>query len=1126
MKLNNILRQTATTAVLLMLFQSLPAQTKELNAIDTEARKAVKKNTLEEAERLYQAYVDLYAKTSLEKGDVYSERLLWLARRAAQTGRLDRAIELQQDVVEIRRTAKDCNNSQYGAALSDLAIYYGQKTNYDLAIATGKEALSVIGSVFGEKHHFYNITLANIAGFYAARGGAGDYLMAIELGEKALKNIKKGTPEYANTLNALVVFYTQAGKRVEANKLSAKAIKEARKHIKNDGVEYASMLNNQAIRLANYGNYEEAVTYCLMAREIFEKAGADNTLPYSRLLTNLGTFYAHQQHFDDAIKAFEAALPIIEQSVGKQHADYVRCISDLASVHRSAGDLEKADDLAHESDQASMQLGEQDNTKYAKSLSKQARTFASNGNYNRAVEKEQKALDIYTQRKDSANMAFSLGTLANYQYANGTKTQALSTAENALNLFRQHGEPSALYAQSLNNAAILYYNSEQYEQASDYGRQAMQMYALLNDTANTIYARIKANNALFTFIKDSIEQAENLVKEALALNRRILGENHSDNIPMLYNLAVFQMKKGAIDAAAQNYSQAFSLQAEQVRTNFLHLTSQEREKYWRQKRYVFKLAPLLAYMDKDNMDLTTIAYNSLLFTKGILLNSDIDFKELLKNSGDLHLLDKYNQLETLRQHEEDYNKLPADQRDANDLKRIREEIYQLERSLVRGCKEYGTFTSNLNITAAQVASSLAEDEAAVEFTNFYLHGTGMTYAALLITKKHPAPQLIRLFSEEDLKSIRYHGNTDFRQSLQTFEGINQIYNDPRVGSLIWSPILQRAVGVRRIYFSPSALFYHLGIEYLPLENNRRIQDVCETFRVSSTKSLVNRSTRVPMQTATIYGGLNYDMTLEEMLAQRDRQPVRENGRLLIPDADLIYGNYYIQRTVDSLSTRGAVHYLQGTRHEAEDIAEELMQNGVNTTVLMDNEGTEETFKALSGTSLSLIHIATHGFSFSEQEVQKQEKTLAFLSELSEDVRNPLNYSGLLLSGVNYALQGKKLPTGLEDGILTAREIAQVDLGNVDMVVLSACQTGLGEVKEDGVFGIQRGFKKAGAHSLLMSLWKVSDEATDIMMSEFYHQLMQGHSLHESFSMAQQAVRKDPQTAAPYFWASFILLDGN
>ena len=335
-------------------------------------------------------------------------------------------------------------------------------------------------------------------------------------------------------------------------------------------------------------------------------------------------------------------------------------------------------------------------------------------------------------------------------------------------------------------------------------------------------------------------------------------------------------------------------------------------------------------------------------------------------------------------------------------------------------------------------------------------------------------------------------------------------------------------GVKKIYFTPTEIFYHLGIEYLPCDSVNRIGDLYSIYRLSSTKQLTQRKTEERIKSATIYGGLNYDMELTQLKEQHQSIISKDSIQWMAYEARHDETNFpnnlaEVQRTLDSLTVRGSVRYLEGTEYEALNIAEQLMQNDIDTHVLMQQEGTEESFKALSGSNQTIIHIATHGFSFSPSDIKNDHHKLVFLNEETDDIDNMLNYSGLLLSGANYVLKGGKMPNDIEDGVLTAREIAQVDLGKVDMVVLSACQTALGEIREDGVFGIQRGFKKAGARSLLMSLWKVNDQATSLMMTDFYKHLTAGYSRHEAFSMAQQTIRKQG-FSSPYYWASFILLD--
>ena len=1115
----------AMSAVLLATTLVLPAQNKVLNQLAGDASKAMKKGNLKQADSLYTAYADLFRQEGHTKTFDYTEILEFLVRRATLGGQLDRAIRLQEEIIEVRRTAQDCTYAQWAAAVSDLASLYYQKGLYDKALTTGKEALTMLGKQFGTKHHYFCIALANVAGFYAARGETGDEQMAIELCEQALKHMKKGTYEYANALNSLVVFYSLAGRRADAARLSVKARKEARKRLGEDGMGYATVLNNTAIRLAKAGNYEEAIEYAGYSRECFEQSGNVHSLAYAKLLTNTATFHAHLQQYREAVALLEQALPVIEQSVGRNHSDYLRCMSELSNAHRGMGNLEKANEMAHQSDQLGRQLGNHNDVKYARSLSKQAATFASNGNYMRAMQHEHRAYEIYHQRADSLNMAFSLGLLANYQFSDGQQEKGLATARKALAIYEKQGRHTAHHAQALNNTAILYYNAHDYEQASTCGQQAMAIYRELADTVNAIYARITANNALFLFMKDSLQQAMTTARRAIALHSRILGDDHPDNVPLLYNLAIYLNKAGQRAQADSIYRQVMAMQAQQVRTAFLHLTSQEREKFWNQKSYVFRFAPMLAYLDRNNGLMTTEAYNAQLFSKGILLNSDVDFKKLLRQSASQELLNKYNQLEALRHDAESYYRMSAEQQQSIDLDHMRETIYQLERDLLKGCKEYGSFTASLSIDAAQVAASLAPDEAAIEFADVYVEGMGTTYLALVLRKDQPTPQLVRLFSDAELRDLKYGGGQHFFQALKTIEGTNLIYNDPRFGQMLWQPITSRLQGISKIFFSPTSLFYQMGIEYLPCDSTHRIGDLFAVYRLSSTKSLVSRKPTGKPQNATIYGGLKYDMTLAQLQEQHDL--LASDSQYLLAMNTLSAAEPTLQtdlqRTLDSLSLRGTVHELPGTAHEADNIAEQLLQNNIEANVLQGYSGTEETFKALSGRRQSIVHLATHGFYFSESELKQRGQQLVFADEQTDHLDNALNYSGLLLAGANYALTGGKLPEGIENGILTSREIAQVDLSHVDLVVLSACQTGVGEIRDDGVFGIQRGFKKAGAHSLLMSLWKVSDQATDLMMTCFYRHLMQGHSRHRAFAMAQDDTRRGGFTD-PYFWASFVLLD--
>ena len=219
--------------------------------------------------------------------------------------------------------------------------------------------------------------------------------------------------------------------------------------------------------------------------------------------------------------------------------------------------------------------------------------------------------------------------------------------------------------------------------------------------------------------------------------------------------------------------------------------------------------------------------------------------------------------------------------------------------------------------------------------------------------------------------------------------------------------------------------------------------------------------------------------------------------------------------------KSGIAYLPQTLVEMENVSKILCAK-YELTGFCGSDATEESFKQLSGTSAKILHVATHGFY-----VPKFRK-----SAITKIIKNPFNSledqslscSGIMMAGANNTLAKKFLPG--DDGILSAKEISRLNLNGIDLVVLSACETGLGDISDEGVFGLQRGFKKAGVNSIMMSLWEVDDEATQLLMTSFYEKLVYGMSKREAFVKAQHFLRttQDKKFDNPRYWAAFIMLD--
>jgi CHAT domain-containing protein len=227
---------------------------------------------------------------------------------------------------------------------------------------------------------------------------------------------------------------------------------------------------------------------------------------------------------------------------------------------------------------------------------------------------------------------------------------------------------------------------------------------------------------------------------------------------------------------------------------------------------------------------------------------------------------------------------------------------------------------------------------------------------------------------------------------------------------------------------------------------------------------------------------------------------------------------------EATKLRAGVKNLAETKVEIAEIQAILEENIIDCRPKTGEIGTEESFMSLSSAGINILHLATHGF-FWTNENENDYSNVHFLSLIQNTNRNEsaLLRSGLLLSGANIALQGKKVSNEIQDGILTAQEISSLDFEGMNLVVLSACETGLGDITSEGVFGLQRAFKIAGVQTIIMSLWKVDDEATQMFMTEFYNNwIAKKQSKREAFNNAQNTVRMKHKE--PVYWAGFVMLD--
>lgn len=486
-----------------------------------------------------------------------------------------------------------------------------------------------------------------------------------------------------------------------------------------------------------------------------------------------------------------------------------------------------------------------------------------------------------------------------------------------------------------------------------------------------------------------------------------------------------------------------------------------------------------------------IAYNSTLLYKGLLQNTQKTVSEYIANSNDKRLKEQFNELEIIRGKKE-LDEFTYEESIQNQIR-----TSELELSILENLSKKKVL-ADLEITWDDVRKKLGKKDVAIEFIEINkqecFDRSAFCYGALILRKDYKHPIFIELGSKEEIdkniEALLHLINSGSRLSVSRWNmASEQLYK------FIWGKLVDYINPMDNVYFSTDGLMHKTPIELLSDGTGNYANEKYNMFRLSSTREICKKK-KEGIANVVLYGGLLYD--------------VKPQGH----EVDSLEA---FQRYENS-SIRSGWNYLPASETEVDSISKLLVSKGIQVTKRKGLDGTEESFKELSGQVFSILHIATHGFYFPQNEVRYLD---FFQSQI--DI-SPMKRSGLMMTAGQNAWLGIDNIEQEHDGILTSEEIASVDLSNVGMVVLSACQTGLGDIDTgaEGVYGIQRAFKLAGVQSLLMSLWKVDDNATSYMMREFYSSMLSGETKHNAFKIAQEKVRnKYPN---PFYWAGFIMLD--
>ncbi|MBR4388726.1 MAG: CHAT domain-containing protein [Prevotella sp.] len=865
-------------------------------------------------------------------------------------------------------------------------------------------------------------------------------------------------------------------------------------------------------------HYDEAISLLTEAISVLRGHEDTHAKELGNALNRLMSICRRCGRHDEGIASMAELLELKKRILGKEHKSTIKTMRDLASYYRHVGDELKAYQLQNEANQLTSQaeIGSSD-LYYVEPLSELAYAYEAQGRFDLAIPLCERILDIYKNNTleqtrepsfvDSMFIAQAATRLSKCCQEGRKYHEAIEAATEACNIWDSyHLNKDTTYVDLLNTLAICHYRLDLPEYAGAFARKGMEI--LENNpeqgTDNLTYALSLRIQSEYLSETGEMEQASGLLRKALDIIGRHKGKNTSSFAYCQQQLAKAQVMSGMEPAAIMNYNESMATIKQLVLLDFSMKSPSERQKTWKSVEHLFVDSyprfVIENHFYRDEAEIGGLLYDySALFAKGLLLSAETSIADMVRRTESQELVMQLSGIQEKRERLERFYQNPDTQR-SNEVTQLSREIEQGEKELVLKLKDAGyDYTGMLKTTWRDVKAVLGKQDIAVEFITFTTSLGDLITLAITLRSDDAYPQIQMLFDSNFLRGI-------------DMDAISQkpiIYFE-----MSWGNLGNRLNGIKNIYFSPSGFLHSLSIENLP---------GCEAYnfyRLSSTRELVARREHEKVRQAALYGGLYYNVNPEEMEAESRAYEIDEDHQA-----------FNSRSMVDDLVSRGALSrlpYLEGTNNEVEAISMMTKDNHIKTSSFTGSKGNEESFKGLSGSDIQLLHIATHGFYRSEErEDNDTEPDIMFGEYQRSNEDKALSRCGLLMSGADNAILGK-LPNGVEDGVLTAQEIAQLDLSTLQLVVLSACETALGDVsRSEGVFGLQRGFKKAGAQSLIMSLWKVDDEATCFLMKEFYKNWLGGMSKHEALEQAKRAVRAHEEKGwdDPKYWAAFILLDG-
>ena len=1108
-------------------------------------------------EALYEEMARIYEMKLGAEHPAYAVSLNSLANAYYASGKRSLALPLYIRSLAIQKKVYGILHEEYWVVAKNLANTYFDLHEYAQAAQHFYECLRIAAALKGKKSKEYREALESAA---VVSSSNSDYAKAKDFYTE-LASLKKETEGpsagYAGIINALAVIYLDEVDLPNAERYLREAMEIRKKLLGTAHPEYAQSVNNLGALYRKKADYPLARRYYEEALAIRKKIGGEASGEYGQTLNNLAELAQAEGNYTLAESLMQQAVSIRKDADGEENEFYALNLSNLASLYSEMGKNEESESLHRKVLAIRKKILGEYHSEIAQSLNNLAIVCNQQGKIAEAEQYFTQALAIRKkvygdQHPDYAQTLSNLGLLFS---ATGRTKEAEAVLKQAAAIRKKVlGESHPDHLLVLDNLAALYINTNAYDQAETLLKQVVEgrrkvlgekhpdlglslnnlgaLYCLRGryEEGLALYQQVKSiyqqawgeqhpayalslqNTAEIHSRLNNLKAAEPLFEEAIRIYRKSLGANHPDLATPLLGLANLQSRMGNFSKAEILLDSSNRIVMRHMQQNFIHLGEEEKMQWWEEEATRYQMAPSLLLSNPNPsgwfLQQTFIQQVQL---KGYILNDGKKILEQVRRKGSPALQKilaewQSNKATLARQYS-----LPIGKRVLR-LDSIEKRTLDLEKIINQQSSLFKTGNIEARYSAEKIRKALQPGEAAIEFVRFaYFNKTwtdSVLYGAFVLLAGSEKPVFILLCEEKELAGLlEVKGPSSEAHVKQLYRGA-AIRNSSRQGNkadslyrLIWKPLQKLLTGTRKIYMAPAGLLNRIAFNALAIDSNRYLIDEYELHQFST----VGQITEEPVALANgkpesilLYGGIDFYES-----AAKEKQT----------DKTVAFSET-LQRTVRG----GRWNHLPGTLEEVKMIQQLYERNKKPVSVIRERQATEESLKELSGQSPGILHLATHGFSLPNSTRNTEFRTGNPFSV----AENPLMRSGIILAGANRVWSGGIPLAGKEDGIATAYEIAGLDLSGTGLVVLSACETALGDIRgTEGVFGLQRAFKLAGVRQMILSLWQVPDRETAELMNLFYTHILNGKSTAAAFNAAQQEMRKK---YAVYYWAAFTLIE--